>query len=324
MSRDDARQPWSARLALALYPPAWRDRYRDEVLALLAESGSGPRAAASLAWHAVPAWICPPRHLHADPSARMRSSLATVLLSWSVLACFGLAFAQLAQLKGAVPPVVTPWSHPAVPVTAYTEIVVWCYRVFDAALITSALAIGIGGLPLWLVMLRRARRQYRQRDVARLLMPILVLACYLVVAVMTVPHLDDPLGPAGWWFLAFLLASWVTGIAAAAGPRLVLRAMEPRGPAVRWASRTSALGVTSVIVASLASGTAATTMHLYDHLARDEVAYLSPIVYSHYAATELFRSSTLLVVYLALVLAVAAVAAVSAARGARAALAQPN
>jgi len=37
-----------ARAALALYPPAWRARYGDEVRALLEESGAGPRAVAGI------------------------------------------------------------------------------------------------------------------------------------------------------------------------------------------------------------------------------------------------------------------------------------
>ena len=37
-----------ARAALALYPPSWRARYGDEVLAYLDESGGGPAAVASL------------------------------------------------------------------------------------------------------------------------------------------------------------------------------------------------------------------------------------------------------------------------------------
>ncbi len=62
------RDPLLARAALALYPPSWRARYRNEVLALLHESGGGLRAAASLAWRALPAWIWPPAHLHDRPA----------------------------------------------------------------------------------------------------------------------------------------------------------------------------------------------------------------------------------------------------------------
>ena len=84
------RPPALAWAALALYPPSWRDRYGDEVLALLEDSGGGPAAAASVAWRALPAWFCPPLH---DRPARMRSSLATALMSWSMLAGLGLVFA---------------------------------------------------------------------------------------------------------------------------------------------------------------------------------------------------------------------------------------
>jgi hypothetical protein len=73
------------RAALSLYPPAWRARYGAEVRALLDDSGGGARAAASLAWHAAPAWAWPPRHLH-DGSGRMRSSLATTGIAWALLA----------------------------------------------------------------------------------------------------------------------------------------------------------------------------------------------------------------------------------------------
>lgn len=73
------------RAALSVYPPAWRGRYGAEVRALLDDSGGGARAAASLAWHAVPAWVCPPRQLHDGP-ARIRSSLATTGIAWALLA----------------------------------------------------------------------------------------------------------------------------------------------------------------------------------------------------------------------------------------------
>jgi hypothetical protein len=62
-----------ARVALGLYPPAWRARYGDEVRALLEDSGAGVRVAVSLTWHAVPAWAWPTRHLH-DRPGRMRAA----------------------------------------------------------------------------------------------------------------------------------------------------------------------------------------------------------------------------------------------------------
>ena len=108
--------PLLTRAALALYPPSWRARYGDEVRALLEDSGSSPAAVASVAWRALPAWFWPPRHLH-DRPARMRASLATALMSWSMLAGLGLVFAQLTQLQGLTAP-----GHPEIR---------WAYAVFD-------------------------------------------------------------------------------------------------------------------------------------------------------------------------------------------------
>jgi hypothetical protein len=150
-----------ARAALALYPPSWRARYGDEVHALLDESGGGLRAVASVAWRALPAWIWPPAHLY-DRPARMRASLATGLVAWSFLTGLGLVFAQLTQFQG-----FRPHGHP---------VIGWAYAAFDAALALSVAAAGLGGLPLWLLMLRRARRERRRRDTAYLLLPLIAPA----------------------------------------------------------------------------------------------------------------------------------------------------
>src|SRR6185369_2833031 len=150
-----------ARAALALYPPSWRARYGDEVLAYLDDSGGGPAAVASLAWSALPAWFWPPL----DRPARMRASLATTLMSWSMLAGLGLVFAQLTQLQGITVP-----GHLQVR---------WAYLAFDVALAASALIAGLGGLPLWVLMLRRARREQRARDTLCLLLPVLAPVAFL-------------------------------------------------------------------------------------------------------------------------------------------------
>ena len=157
--------------ALALYPAAWRARYGDEVRALLDDSGAGPRAIASLAWRALPAWIWPPRHLY-DRPARMRASLATVLVAWTALTGLALVFAQLTQAQG-----LRPASHP---------VVQWSYWIFDGAFLVSVLAVAAGGLPLWLLMMRSARREHRPRDLAYLLSPVVAPAIYLAAVSVTV------------------------------------------------------------------------------------------------------------------------------------------
>jgi hypothetical protein len=281
----------AARAALALYPPAWRARYGDEVLALIADSESGgTAAAASLAWRAIPAWIWPPRHLYDGP-ARMRCSLGTVLLAWSMLAGLGLVFAQLTQLQGYRPP-----GHPLVAV---------CYAIFDAALALSVVAGALGGLPLWLLLLRRAYREHRMRDAACLLLPVVAPAVYLVTLAVTVRLVRHTDGVSPWWFLAFTVLGFGAAATAATGPGLALRRLRPRGPAVRVAALAAGLGVAAIDLAAAASVVAVVGLYLWapGFAGRSNGASLG--------------------VYLGLVTVAVVVATVSAARGARAALAEP-
>src|SRR5260370_795060 len=183
-----AAAPWPAGGA-PHPPPTWRARYGEEVGALLAESGGGLRAIASVAWRAMPAWIWPPpRHLY-DRPARMRASLATAGLAWSMLTGLGLVFAQLTQFQGYRLP-----GHP---------VVGWSYGIFDAALALSVLADASGGLPLLLLMLRRARRAHRARDTAYPRLPVVAPAAYFIAVSVTVRLVRhaDAVGP--WCVLAF-------------------------------------------------------------------------------------------------------------------------
>ena len=308
-----ARASWTAalaRAALGLYPPAWRARYRDEVRALLDDSGAGLRSAASLAWRAVPAWVRPPRHLH-DRPARMQASLATVLLAWTALAGLAAVFAQLTQAQPTLQTGITGARH---------LVIQWSYWVFDGAVLISVLALIAGGLPLWLGMLRTALPARRPREVAALLAPVAGLALYLAAAVVItrvvrrpsaypVPHgqggsvvhlADGGVGP--WWFLALVVAGFTVGIAAAAGGRALHR-LDPRGPAVTRAARAAGVAAAAMGLAGAASLAAAACLY----------QWAPP-----YAG---YHESGLLAVYLPAVLLAAAVAIVSAARGIRAAAA---
>jgi hypothetical protein len=281
-------RPPLARAALALYPPSWRARYQDEVLALLDDSGGGPAAAASLAWRALPAWFWPPRHLH-DRPARMRASLATALMSWSMLAGLGLVFAQLTQLQDLAAP-----GHPELH---------WAYAVFDVTLAASALVAGLGGLPLWLLMLRQARRERRTRDTVYLLLPVLAPVAYLAGLIVTVRLVGGANGVSPGWFGVVTLAGFGAAATAAAGPGLALRRLQPRGPALRLAATAAGLSAAVIAVAAVAIVVAVTSLSLW----------VRPFAGYH--------DGTVPGIYLALVVIAATVTTVSAARGARAALA---
>ena len=274
--------------ALALYPPSWRARYGDEVRALLEDSGDRPAAVASVAWRALPAWFRPPLR---DRPARMRASLATALMSWSMLAGLGLVFAQLTQLQGLTAP-----GHPELR---------WAYAVFDVTLATSALVAGLGGLPLWLLMLRRARRERRIRDAVYLFLPLVAPVAYLIGLAVTVRLVASPNGVSPGWFGFVTLAGFAAAATAAAGPGLALRRLQPRGPALRLAAAAAGVSAAVMAVTAVAIVVAVTSLSLW---ARQFAGY---------------HDGTVSAIYLALVVTAATVTTVSAARGTRAALAQP-
>ena len=296
-----------ARGSLCLYPAAWRARYGDEVRALLEDSGADLRTIASLAWQAMLMRIWPPRHLY-DPPTRMRASLATVGAAWTVLAGLIAVFASFTQAQ--------PWLLHSL--TGSRHLVIqWSYWVFDAAAGASLLAVVAGGLSLWLLMLRRACRQHRRREIAWLLGPAVVPVVYLGVAsvILGLPRppgtapiqppfvhattsflglANDNVGP--WWLMVLGFAA---GLLAVAGPGLALHSLRPGGPSVTLAARAALLAVAAMGLAGAASIVAAAGLHVWG---------LAP-----------YQQSWPFAVYLLLFLAAIAAAATSATRGIRAA-----
>lgn len=301
---------WAGAVAsgsLRLYPAAWRARYEDEVRALLEDSGADMRTIASLAWQAMLARIWPPRHLY-DPPARMRASLATVLVAWTVLTGLAVVFASFTQTQPSLQQNLTGPRH---------LVIQWSYWVFDAAIGVSLLAVAAGGLPLWLLILRQARRQHRRREIACLLAPAVVPAVYLGAASVTLSLVRPPgtapiqppfvntttsfidlanhnVGP--WWLM---VVGFAAGLIAAAGPGLALHSLRPRGPRVTLAARAAGLAVAAMGLAGAASIVTAAGLYAWGG---------AP-----------YRQGWPFAVYLGLLLAAIAGAAVSAARGIRAA-----
>jgi hypothetical protein len=295
MHNSPARRPGKARLAraaLRLYPPAWRTRYASEVLALLDDTGGGLAAALGLAWRALPAWMWPPRQLH-DRDARMRASLGTVLVTGAMLAGVCLTFVQLTQFQGYG--------------ADGSLLVVGSYAIFDAAMVVCALAAAAGGLPLWLVMLRRARREHRARETAYLMLPVVVPGAYLATVAAVSRLLGGPNGVSPGVFLAVTLLGFCAAAVACAGPILAMRRLRPRGPAVRLAVRAAGVATAAIVVAT-ASATALTGLSLWA---------------LRFGGSLFLPTNAQMVVvvtaYLAVVAALAMTAIVSARRGSRAA-----
>ena len=181
----------------------------------------------------------------------MRSSLATALMAWSMLTGLGLVFAQLTQLQGFTAP-----GHP---------VVRWAYAVFDVSLALSVLVAGFGGLPLWLLMVRRAWRERRPRDMVYLLLPLIAPAGWLLALIVTTRLLHHGPNGVGPWCLAVVLAGFAAAATAAAGPGLALRRLQPRGPALRLAAAAAGVAAAVMAVASVAIAVAVIGLCLWAH-----------------------------------------------------------
>lgn len=320
MSRQDARlapdvrpqRAWLARAVLGLYPPAWRARYIGEVRALIDEAGGGPRTVLSLAGHAVPAWVLPPRQLHDQP-ARLRASLSTLLLAGGMLTGLGLVFVQLTQFQGYRVP-----GHPVVGVA---------YAVFDVALGATVLIAGAGALPLWLVMLRRAVREHRTRAVASLLLPVIVPAAFILVLLAAGTLAGGPDGVGTYWFLALTVIGFAATAVSAIGPGLALRSLRPRGPALRLATIAGCMAAATLVAAAAASAVAVIGLRTWPFMAAVPIPRYSAqngdVFGRSWAPVRQYLghfSGPITAGYLLAVAGIAAIIIVTAARAARAAL----
>jgi hypothetical protein len=142
-----------ARLALALYPLAYRRRYGEELAALLEDTGASPRVIGDLARGALRA------HLRPEPKVagavgredRLRLAASSVLLCWVVFTAAGLGLYKTTEGRpfeaGAGAPGLLGTAHLAIQILA----------------LLAAAAVAIGAVPLVLA----AWRQRRERPAAR-------------------------------------------------------------------------------------------------------------------------------------------------------------
>ncbi|QHC24811.1 hypothetical protein [Streptomyces sp. GS7] len=79
----------AGRLALRVYPPAFRERYGPELEALVEDTGTGPRVVADLLVGALRAWLRPvmPNEPAERRRRRMQASVATTWVSWWAALC---------------------------------------------------------------------------------------------------------------------------------------------------------------------------------------------------------------------------------------------
>ncbi len=292
----------AASVLLALYPEGWRDRYGEEMRALVEDDPPGAGGLVSLLTGAARAHLRPePAWREKVPAASaMRLSVGALFACWILVSLAGSCFAK---------------------VTEHMDRLEHAHALLGAgrALVTvgagiGALAIAVGGLPLLWQALRVAARR-RERPLGWLLAApalaggaLLALTAVLVLvapsrrAGFPAPFVLEILLPLGLGVLACALV-------AALAPKAVMRRTRPPERLLRlacWAGQALALAIVLVTAGLL----------LY-----------VPALWGHGAGAALsgpFGASTQVTLCLALAAAVAACAAstLAAGRARRAALAR--
>ena len=200
-----------ARLALALYPLAYRRRYGEEMAALVEDQGASPRTVADLARGAVRA------HARPEPAVagavgrddRMRLGVSGVLLCWLLAAAAIFAFAKTTE----GPAFRAAASSHALLGTAHTALGVFA--------VIASLAFLLGAAPLVVVALAQSRRHPGVRRAA-LAAAGCVVAIVAATAVVVLVANQDPAPSEG--AATALLAGWaLVGIACALGCALAAR-----------------------------------------------------------------------------------------------------
>jgi hypothetical protein len=238
-----------ARLALGLYPLAYRRRYGEEMAALVEDQGASPRAVADLARGALGAHLHPERALagSVDRADRFRLGLSAVLLSWLLVAAAIFGFAKTTE-------------GPAFRTAAAAHPLLGAaHTALGAFASLASVAFLLGAAPLVAIALAQAGKH---REVRRAALAAAACVAALIVAsaaVVLVANRDP--APSGG-VLSAVLVGWVcVGMACALGCALAARrglfaATMPTG-ALRFAA-----GCATVVAVAMAGVALATLLYL--------------------------------------------------------------
>jgi hypothetical protein len=172
--------PLPHRLALALYPPSFRDRYSEELRSLVEDSLPCRGMVWDLAYGAALAWLRPQFRGISEQRqrGRMLASILTVFCAWSVVLISVVAFNH-SVADPRIPGLGQPVAHVA-------------FEVSQIAIRLATVVIVLGGVVYWFAIVLRARR-VGQRGVLRpAILPVLVVMGWLGATLFL-----------EWWVLHF-------------------------------------------------------------------------------------------------------------------------
>jgi MFS family permease len=280
---------------LSLYPDAWRDRYRDEMSALLDQTPPSITATLDLLRGALTAHLRP--LASAAPAARARSTIAEVLGCFIVFCVLGSGFAKTTENYD-----YTEHAHPLLGIS---------HAVVLIAALVAAAALALAAAPLVLASLAQAYRTREPALVKLIAVPPAAIAVFagsvgLLVLWMNAHHHRADVG--GWLLLGFCLLCAVTGgFACWAAPRAIMRRIDvPRGA---FAFSVPAVALVALCMAAVAVATGAFLVGILP-----DAPHLGA---SGNGPGQLVNVTTSIAIQFIGMLALSAVAAVSAGRGLR-------
>jgi len=233
-------------LLVGLYPQAWQERYRVEMLALIEEDPPGLGGLASLVVGAADAHVRPRAAWseQASPLTRMRVSVVGMFSCWIALSVVGAGFQKETEEAafGAAGE-----RHPVLAIA---------HGAVIGGAVLGALAIAIGGLPLVWEAIGDARARRDGRLVSLLALPAVAVGCFAALTLLLLVLGPSSAGgrtnsaPLGI-FIPWLLGGIASAATCALAPRLVLGRAAVSRDSLRRASLSSmalwlAMGVISI------------------------------------------------------------------------------
>jgi hypothetical protein len=216
-----------ARLALGLYPLAYRRRYGDEMNALLEDSPVSAATVADLVRGAAGARLRPEPSVAAEVGhdERLRLGISSVLLSWVLFALAGLALYKTTETGGP-----GGGDGPALLGALHTAI--------QALAALGSLAVVVGAAPLVFIALKQGARRPELRRLARRAFAYVVTFAAATVALVLVAGGDATFagGVDALILSAWSLIALVCGVGCAKVARSGLLAIDVPDRVMRLAS----------------------------------------------------------------------------------------
>ncbi len=204
------------RLALAMYPLAFRRRYGEEMRSLLDQTPPRASTALDLLRGALSAHLRPPAGVTLDPADRVRASTSGVLACWVAFAAAGFGFYKTTedgQFSAA------GYEHP---------LLGDAHQVIQALAVLASAAVVIGALPLVAAAVARARSQRSLRGVV--ILPPLAVGAFaaltgLLVLIAHSQHSRQATSGVGAAFIAWGIAGLACGAVCVLASRTALFAV---------------------------------------------------------------------------------------------------